>query len=158
MEIRPLADGDTEAVLDLNEQSVEALSPLDAPALAHYRSLAAAALVCEVDAEVAAFALAYAPGTAYTSINYLWHGLCFDDFFYLDRISVHRAFRRRGIATALYDALEQQAAAHRRMVCEVNSEPPNPESLAFHKGRGYLEIGHLIQLNGHVTVMLEKPL
>lgn len=44
------------------------------------------------------------------------------------------------------------------MVCEVNSSPPNVESLAFHKSRGYREIGHLTQEDGHQTVLLEKPL
>ena len=44
------------------------------------------------------------------------------------------------------------------MVCEVNSEPPNVESLAFHEARGYREVGHLRQADGHEVVMLEKPL
>ena len=32
------------------------------------------------------------------------------------------------------------------------------ESLAFHAARGYVELGHLDQLDGHETVMLEKVL
>ena len=67
-------------------------------------------------------------------------------------------FRRRGLASALYDAMESHAKAHERMVCEVNSEPPNVESLAFHAARGYREVGHLTQADGHQTVMLEKAL
>ncbi len=54
--------------------------------------------------------------------------------------------------------MEQRAASHARMVCEVNIDPPNPASLAFHLGRGYVEIGSLTQLDGHQTVMLEKLL
>jgi len=54
--------------------------------------------------------------------------------------------------------MESHAAAHGRMVCEVNSEPPNVESLAFHAARGYREVGHLTQADGHQTVMLEKAL
>lgn len=158
MEIRPLADADAEAVLDLNEKSVEALSPLDYERLAAYRKLAAKALVCEVDGEVAAFAIAYRPNADYDSIHYRWHSERFDDFFYLDRIVVGSDFRRRGIATALYDALEAAATPHGRMVCEVNSEPPNLESLAFHRGRGYVELGEVAKPDGHRVVMLEKPL
>ena len=158
MEIRPLADADVDAVLDLNESSVEAVSPLDSSTLATYRTMAAESLVAEVDGEVAAFAIAYRPGSRYESENYRWHAERFDDFFYLDRIVVGSDYRRRGIATALYDAMEERARAHGRMVCEVNSDPPNVESLAFHRRRGYVDIGELAKPDGHWVVMLEKPL
>jgi uncharacterized protein len=158
MEIRSMQDGDVDAVLALNAASVDATSPLDAPSLATYRSMVADDLVCLVDEQVAAFALAYGPGAAYPSINYRWHADRFDDFLYLDRIVVGADFRRRGIASALYDRLEEVATARGRMVCEVYSDPPNTGSLAFHRGRGYVEIGYLDQANGYQCVMLEKPL
>jgi predicted GNAT superfamily acetyltransferase len=158
MEIRSLADADIEAVLELNEGSVEAMSPLDDAGLASRRATAAEALVCEVDGQVAAFALAFGPGSSYDSVNYRWHAERFENFLYLDRIVVGPQFRRRGIATALYDAMEKVAAAHGRMVCEVFSQPPNTVSLAFHHGRGYADIGHLEQYDGRQVVMLEKPL
>lgn len=158
MEIRPLADADADAVLALNHASVASLSPMGPDDLARYRRLTPLTRVCVVDGQVAAFSIAYAPGTAYDSINYLWHAERFDDFLYLDRIAVGTAFRRQGIATALYDDMEAIAAAHGRMVCEIYSDPPNPESLAFHHGRGYREVGFLRQANGHECVMMEKPL
>lgn len=158
MLIRPLVDRDVPAVLALNEASVWALSPLDAEGLARHLAAAEHAVVYEVDATVAAFAIAYGPHATYDSLNYGWHHERFDDFMYLDRIAVSQDFRRRGIATALYDDIEQHAVPHGRMVCEVNSDPPNVESLAFHERRGYREIGHLTQADRHTTVMMEKPL
>lgn len=158
MEIRRLEDADIEAVLELNQLSVEALSPLDSDSLAAYRELAAETLVCVVDGTVAALAIAYRPNVAYDSVHYRWHSERFEDFLYLDRIVVGADFRRRGIATALYDALEEVARQHGRMVCEVNSVPPNLESLAFHRGRGYLEVGYVTKPDGRQVVMLEKPL
>ncbi|MGI8993019.1 MAG: GNAT family N-acetyltransferase [Nocardioidaceae bacterium] len=158
MLIRPMADQDVAAVLALNEASVWALSPLDAARLSRHRAAAEHTVVCEVDTTVAAFAVAYGPGAAYDSVNYAWHTERFDDFVYLDRIAVSTQFRRRGIASAVYDEMEQHATTHGRMVCEVNSDPPNVESIAFHARRGYREIGHLTQTDGHTTVMLEKPL
>jgi predicted GNAT superfamily acetyltransferase len=158
MRIRPMSDRDVEAVLALNDESVWALSPLDEAGLLRLRSEASYVLVGEVGEEVAGFAVAYAPKSPYGSINYAWHAERFDDFLYLDRIAVSTAHRRQGIATALYDEIEERAAAHGRMVCEVYSDPPNVESLAFHSSRGYREIGHLMQSNGQQTVMLEKPL
>lgn len=153
-----MTDDDVDAVLALNEESVAALVPMLRDDLAHYRQLTPHTLVCVVDDDVAAFAIAYAPGTAYDSVNYLWHTDRFDDFLYLDRIAVSGSYRRRGIASALYDAMEGIAREHGRMVCEIYSDPPNEVSIAFHTTRGYLDVGHLRLANGHEVVMMEKPL
>jgi predicted GNAT superfamily acetyltransferase len=153
-----MADPDVEAVLALNEEAVLSLTPMDPTDLARFRTLTQHILVCEVDGVVAAFAIAYAPGTEYDSVNYLWHADRFEDFLYLDRIAVSTAYRRRGIAGALYDAMEELAAPHGRMVCEIYSNPRNDVSIAFHESRGYREVGHLMQTNGKETVMMEKPL
>jgi hypothetical protein len=145
-------------VLELNESSVWALSPLDAAGLERARDRALLTLVCEYDGEVAAFTIVYGPGSPYESVNYAWHADRFEDFLYLDRIAVDTSLRRRGIASAMYDMVEGCAVAHGRLVCEVSSTPPNVESLAFHRGRGYHELGHLTQPDGHEAVLLEKPL
>lgn len=158
MEIRSLTDADTHAVLALNEESVASLAPMDARKLQVFRNLTTLTRVCVLDSEVAAFAIAYPPGTSYDSVNYRWHADRFDDFLYLDRIAVGRKWRRRGIASALYDEMEGVAAAHGRMVCEIYSDPPNETSIAFHVARGYREVGHLRQANGYECVMMEKPL
>jgi predicted GNAT superfamily acetyltransferase len=153
-----MTDADADAVLALNEESVDALVPMSPDDLARFRGITAHTLVCEDDGEVAAFAIAYAPGTSYDSVNYLWHADRFDDFLYLDRIAVSAGHRRRGIATLLYDAMEDVARAHGRMVCEIYSDPPNDVSIAFHTSRGYRDVGHLRLANGHEVVMMEKPL
>jgi len=156
--IRPLGDSDFDTVLTLNEQSVQQLSPLSSDELAGYLAMATTAMVSEADGQIAGFALAFEPGTTYGSTNYRWHAARFDDFLYLDRIAVSADFRRRGIASQLYDEMERLATPRGRMVCEVNSNPPNVESLAFHSRRGYRELGHLVQADGHETVMMEKRL
>jgi predicted GNAT superfamily acetyltransferase len=153
-----MTDDDIDVVLKLNEESVWALSPLDADGLARQRAEAAFTLVCAMGDQVAAFAIAYAPGASYGSVNYGWHSQHFDDFVYLDRIVVDPAFRRQGIARAIYDVMEDEAKPHGRMVCEVNSDPPNLGSLSFHESRGYREVGRLAQPDGHEVVLLEKPL
>jgi uncharacterized protein len=156
--IRPMVDADAESVLTLNEESVKALSPMSLADLARHRRRAAHALVAEVDNQVVGFAFAYAPGSPYESLNYRWYSQRFGDFLYLDRIAVDANRRRQGIGAALYDDLEAHATQHGRMVCEVNCDPPNEESLAFHARRGYRTIGRLRQEDGHETVLLEKVL
>lgn len=158
MLIRALAESDVEPVLALNAASVQMLSPMDDTSFSTHLAHADIALACEVDGDVAAFALAYGPGATYDSVNYRWFSERYDDFVYLDRIVVGETFRRRGIATNMYDAAEAQAQRCGRMVCEVSSDPPNTASLAFHRRRGYREVGTLRQPDGHQTLMLEKLL
>ena len=45
-------------------------------------------------------------------------------------------------------ALLARAAGHERVVCEVNADPPNPASDAFHAALGFAEIGATLLPNG----------
>jgi predicted GNAT superfamily acetyltransferase len=157
--LRPITDSDVSTVLALNAADVTALSPLDHERLALLRKQAAQALVAEVAGQVVVFVLTFAPGSGYDSDNFAWFGQRYGSgFLYLDRIVVGAAHRRRGIAGRVYDAIEDEARAYGRLVCEVNSQPANPASLAFHSARGYAEVGHLSHGPGKVTVMLCKEL
>ena len=144
--LRPITAADHAAVLALNEAHVELLSPLDKHRLWWLLDLAAHAdiIVSEPDQRVAGFVIAFAPGTAYDSENYRWFSERFDDFLYLDRIAIDPAFRRRGLASAVYDELEAAATASGRMVLEVNHD--NEGSLAFHRARGYVELDRLVKV------------
>ncbi|MEO3935451.1 GNAT family N-acetyltransferase [Dermatophilaceae bacterium Soc4.6] len=153
--LRPLTDDDAPAVLHLNHLHVELLSPLDGPRLERLVAWADHADVIEVDGEVGGFVLTFAPGSDYDSDNYRWFAQRYDDFTYLDRVVVDSRFRRRGIAAAVYEELEAGAGA--RMLLEVNVDPPNEPSLAFHRGRGYVEVGRGGE-PGHVVALMAKEL
>jgi predicted GNAT superfamily acetyltransferase len=75
-------------------------------------------------------------------------------FVYVDRIVVASTARGRGLARALYDDLFEHAVAagHERVVCEVNTEPPNPASDAFHAALGFVEVGMASVYDGSRTV------
>jgi predicted GNAT superfamily acetyltransferase len=159
LSLRPITDSDVSTVLSLNAADVTALSPLDHERLALLRKQAAQALVAEVAGQVVGFVLTFAPSSGYDSDNFAWFAERYrGGFLYLDRIVVGPAHRRRGIAGRVYDAIEDEARAYGRLVCEVNSQPANPASLAFHSARGYAEVGHLSHGPGKVTVMLCKEL
>lgn len=136
--LRPITPDDHAAVLALNAANVEALSPMDLHRLWWLLDLAAHADVIVEDGpdqRVAGFVLAFAPGTAYDSVNYRWFSERYADFLYIDRIVLDPAFRRQGLASQVYDELEAAAADRGRMVLEVNDG--NEPSLAFHRARGY---------------------
>jgi len=160
VDVRTIEPRDHHAVLALNEAHVELLAPLDEPRLRDLVAWAHRALVVELDGEVVGFVLTYAAGAAYDGENFAW----FADwatgrhtgFAYLDRVVLDARTRRRGIATALYDELE--AGCGQPVMClEVNVEPPNEPSLAFHAGRGYAEVGRRGS-GGHVVSLMTKVL
>jgi uncharacterized protein len=158
MNVREMARADWPVVLELNEASVRELSPLDEERLEYILELAHAALVVERDGEVAAFAIAIAPGTAYDSANYRWFAERYERFLYLDRIAVGAAHRRHGLGALLYDAMEQAARPFGQMVCDVNVEPRNDASLGFHAARGYGDIGRLEHGELKTVALMRKQL
>jgi predicted GNAT superfamily acetyltransferase len=155
--LREVTPADWPQLLALNAESVAVLSELDEQRLRFILSLAHRSLVVERDGEVAAFALAIAPGTEYDSQNYRWFGERFERFLYLDRIAVAAADRRHGLGALLYDAIEGAAVPFQRIVCDVNIEPPNDVSLAFHAARGYKRVGRL-EHPGKTVALLGKEL
>ena len=104
------------------------------------------------------FAFALIAGCDYGSPNYRWFSERYEQFLYLDRIIVDRSWRRRGVATMTYDAMESVASAFGRQLCEVDLEPPNVQSLAFHAARGYEQVGELTVPSGKTRSMLAKEL
>jgi uncharacterized protein len=158
MGLREATHADWPALLAMNAASVRELSPLDEQRLRYILALAHRSLVVERAGEVAAFALAIAPGADYDSRNYGWFGERYERFLYLDRIAVSASRRRQGIGAQLYDAMEQAAAPFERMVCDVNIEPPNEASLAFHAFRGYVQVGRLEHGAAKTVALLSKEL
>ena len=156
--IRPMTEEDADFVVALNKELEWAAAPMDAERLTMLRKQAELAVVVDDIDGPAAFAITLGPGTSYDSVNHLWFCGRFEEFLYLDRIMVAEHARRRGIGSLIYDAMEEHARAFGRMVCEVNSDPPNEPSIAFHRGRGYQERGHRRMPDGHEVVLLEKPL
>ena len=156
--LRPIAEADVPAVLALNHRFVDLLSALDAERLLWLVGLSDHADVVEVDERVVGFVLTMAPGSEYDSESYLWHAARFGgSFYYLDRIVIAEEMRRQGLAAFVYDAMEDVARGFGRMTLEVNVDPPNLGSLAFHERRGYVEVGRLGE-PGHVVGLMAKEL
>ena len=156
--LRPLDDTDIASVVALNERNVAALAPMDRARLAELRAWADRFDVVEVEGRFAGFVVAFAPGTTYDSENYRWFGQRYGEhFYYLDRIVLHEDFRRRGLGTFVYDEVEAAAQRHQRLTLEVNLEPRNDISLAFHEARGYTEVGRLGDA-GHLVSLMTKGL
>jgi predicted GNAT superfamily acetyltransferase len=98
--------------------------------------------------------LAFDHEADYDSPNFFWFRARHPRFVYVDRIVVAASARGRGCARRLYHDLFAHAlrAGHERVVCEVNSNPPNPESDAFHASLGFVEVGAASVYGGSKTV------
>jgi predicted GNAT superfamily acetyltransferase len=157
--VRPMEERDVAAVLALNELEVEKLAPMDEDKLREIHALADRLDVVELDGEFVGFVITVSPGVDYDSTNYRWFAERYgDDFYYLDRVVMHEGARGRGLGGQVYDALEERAATFGRLALEVNVEPPNEVSLAFHTSRGFEPVGEVTDDVGHRRVMLVKEL
>jgi len=156
--LRPATDADADAILALNEVEVEKLAPMDMARFHELRSLADRFDVIEVAGAFGGFVVTFPPGTAYDSPNYRWfESRLAGCFYYLDRVVLDPSVRRRGVAGWVYDRLEEVASAYRRMALEVNLVPENRPSLAFHRARGYVEVGRLGD-EAHLVSLMAKTL
>ena len=150
---------DIAPLLALNNAAIPAVNLLDESALIALVSMAhAAAVVVEEDDPTRALGmvLTLTSGNDYDSENYRWFEARGHDFLYVDRIVVDESFRGRGLGQVLYERVfaEARAAGLGEINCEVNLDPPNPGSLAFHDRLGFEQVGELITKNATVTVAL----
>jgi hypothetical protein len=143
----PLAD----ALLALNNEHAQELSWLTPERLTH---LLRQAFFARRMAHADAFLLAFDQDADYDSPNFLWFRDRYPRFVYVDRIVVAASARGRGLARLLYRELFEQAtcAGHVQIVCEVNSDPPNPASDAIHAALGFIEVGSAAIHDGTKTV------
>ena len=147
----PLAQCEPAAVLALNNRNARELSWLDEAGLAH---LVHEAFLAVATGPLHGVLIAFDQDAVYDSPNFLWFRDRLQRFVYVDRIVIDESARGRGLARRLYEHLftAARAAGHERVCCEVNAQPPNPASDAFHAALGFSEIGSATLAGGAKTV------
>lgn len=142
---------DDAEVLALNNEHAEELSLLDDD---RFHRLIREAFMAVRVGELDAFLIAFDEKADYDSPNFLWFRSRRDRFVYVDRIAVAASARGRGLARTLYLRLFEAAreAGHVCVCCEVNAEPPNPASDAFHAALGFREVGAATLPDGKKSV------
>jgi uncharacterized protein len=157
--IHNLTPLDVAIMLPLNNAHAKETSALDE---ASFTALLDMAFYARgIDRGATAFLIALDHNVSYASPNFVWFKAAGASFVYIDRIIVSSSARGRGIARLLYEDLFAAArkAGQDRVVCEVNIDPPNPASEAFHLSMGFERVGEATIHNGAKTVRyLEKTL
>ncbi|MEP9389067.1 GNAT family N-acetyltransferase [Mesorhizobium sp. KR9-304] len=149
--IEPI-DRDIEpAVLALNNEHAEELSWLEPEELSH---LIGQSFYAPRIGNLEAFLIAFDQYADYDSPNFLWFKARYPRFVYVDRILVAAESRGKGHARSLYSDLFERAkrAGHDVIVCEINSDPPNPGSEAFHAALGFSHVGEAVIHGGKKAV------
>lgn len=149
--IELISPADEPAVLALNTLHASELSLLDAAGL---KRLLGAAYVARRIGRLEAFMIAFDQDADYASPNFLWFRERYRRFAYVDRIAVATAARGRGHARRLYEHLFDEARrdGHPVVTCEVNADPPNPASDAFHAALGFRIVGAAAIYGGERSV------
>ena len=147
----PLTPDALPAILALNNAHARELSWLEPERLDHL--VGQAFLVLGAGA-ADAFLMTFDQDAGYDSENFLWFRARDPRFVYVDRVVVADRARGRGLARRLYEALfdKARAAGHTLVTCEVNADPPNPASDAFHAALGFAEVGQAALKGGEKTV------
>ena len=113
-----------------------------------------------LDASDFGFVVGFRPGSDYASVNYRYFEDRGTDHLYIDRIVVDETARGMRVGQTLYNRVFRLAIAEGRaeITCEVNVEPPNPGSLAFHARLGFSEVGRQPTDHGKTVALFARPM
>lgn len=158
--IRPARWEDRRGVLAVNRAGAPGVSPLGEAAFAEAMELCDFFRVVRADGEMVAYLMAMTSDAAYAGEEFAWFRARHDGFLYIDQVAVAEGWRRRGVAALLYEQAEAFARGRglSRLVCEVNLDPPNPGSAAFHARQGFARAGTLRVGDGRTVSLLVKEL
>jgi len=159
VKLRPIDPDDVPAVVLINDAAYPAVpitSEAEIDELLAHAGFSFVAIDEDEDDEVVAFLIGLKPGAAYASENYRYFESRGGDYLYVDRIVVAEHARGQRVGQLLYDAVFELARAEgaSEVTCEVNLDPPNPGSLAFHARLGFERVGQQQTKGGATTVAL----
>ncbi|MGJ8558931.1 MAG: GNAT family N-acetyltransferase [Litorimonas sp.] len=143
----PIQSDHHATILRNNQQFVHWLSPLDALELTELLSHADYAR--QLYAGEAAL-IAYDGQGSYRHKNVDWLSARLGNYVYIDRVVIGAAAQGKGAGRTLYADLEATArlCGHTHIACEVNTQPDNPGSHAFHLALGYNPMEEVTYPNG----------
>lgn len=148
---------DLDRVTEINHDNVPSVGDATREHLGRLLAESAIALVDEVDGRVIGFCLVFGAGADYDSVNYRWFQEHHPSSMYLDRVAFDPDRVGRGLGSAMYAEVDRRIRAEHPdavgLGLEVNIDPPNEPSLAFHARQGFVEVGR--QMSHGIEVSLQ---
>lgn len=165
MKIRSFAIPDLSSLHALNQESVPLVGKASLEELSHIARQSCISLVADspvLPKSLAGFCLVLPSTADYASLNFKWFCERYSDFIYLDRIAVSEDHRRQGLGRRFYQTVDELAPTRcpsaRRLTLEVNIEPRNGPSLAFHEELGFEIVGERDTRYGTKVALMHKLL
>uniref|UniRef100_A0A2A4YTW1 GNAT family N-acetyltransferase n=1 Tax=OCS116 cluster bacterium TaxID=2030921 RepID=A0A2A4YTW1_9PROT len=138
IKIRKYDSRDLDWLVELNNDCVPSVDAHTAESLAKNIGFCAHTLIAERYGSPLGAVMLMREGTDYASRNYAWHNAHNDQHLYVDRIIVSEKARGLGVGRKLYKyAIMAAQADHVPLTAEVNTQPNNPQSHAFHEALGF---------------------
>ena len=156
--IREVRPDDLPEMLRINVESSPGVTQLTLSGIAGLVTEATLAWVAVADRRIAGYLIAFLGSASYGGEEFAWFKQRTQNFVYVDQVALAPSYRGRGIGSMLYSELErwgskQQCAS---LNCEVNLDPPNPASMAFHTSYGFIQIGRMHTSDGRHVALLQK--
>jgi predicted GNAT superfamily acetyltransferase len=155
--LRDMTDADLERVLAINQANVPEVGDATAAHLARLVAASSISLISIVDAQIAGFCIVFGPDADYDSVNYQWFMKHHPTAMYLDRVAFDARFHGQGLGSEMYAEVDRlirhEHPAATGLTLEVNIDPPNEPSLAFHRKLGFAEVGR--QMSHGIEVSLQ---
>lgn len=155
--IENTSSSDLDEILKLNQQALPAVSSVTKEEMQHFLNIVDYFKSLIIDQKVIGFLIALTPGKDYQSLNYKWFENKYKSFIYVDRIVISPSYQGKGLGTNFYNDLSKTTdKTITKITCEVNLNPPNEESMLFHKKYGFEQVDTQFTENGKKEVSLMK--
>jgi len=137
-----MSSADEAAVLALNAAALQQTGPMDSGLFQRLLELGPESVVVERDGQLVGCLILLAGTAPHDGENFRWFAERVRSFVYVDRIVIAERERGRQLGRLLYEHAAERARALGLawIAAEVNAEPPNTTSLAFHATHGFVEI------------------
>lgn len=158
--MRRCQPSDGVAIQAINLAGAPGVSPLTDAELAALADGSVRCWVAEDAGQVVGYLITYTNSDPYDGEEFAWFQQRVPTFLYIDQVAIASSHRRRGVGATLYRQAAEDAhtTGLESLTCEVNLDPPNPTSLAFHQELGFVNIGELHTGDGRYVTLLRKPL
>lgn len=157
LRFRIMREADFPQVVALNNEAYPAVTKLTEEELAALFAMCDISLVATArDGSVTAFLVSLAQGQPYESENYRWFEERGVRHQYIDRIVVSPSAKGTGVGRAFYESVFERARERgaNEVTAEVNLDPPNPSSVAFHERLGFRKLAEQDTKGGTIRVAL----
>lgn len=159
--VRGFAGTDAAGVLRINSEGYPGVARLDESELHRLWALPNYHLVAEdLNGLLVGYCLAFPWEAAYDGEEFQeFRRLAPKPFLYIDQVAVAKESKSLGVGRMMYDTLEALGRRDRAqaLCCEVNNDPPNPGSMAFHQALGFRRVRSLATSDGRKVELLLKP-